>query len=247
MSIQFDGAVAADDVINCGSGASIDNIFASGGSISAWIYATGWGEGSFGRICQKQDVGGTNGWGLILDNSAASGANSQCVNFFHYWNTVSVFWESPTNSLTLNAWHHVALVYDKSSSTNDPVIYIDGVSQSITESSIPGGAVSSDAAETFYIGNRSDGTRTFDGQITELAVWNASLTQADVTLLYGSKIKGMPFQIKPTNLKGYWRLNESSDGSAFTGSSLDATGNGNTGTPSNNPTGKAETFLSYAG
>ena len=46
----FDGA---DDFVSLGDDASIQDIFDGGGTVSAWIYATGWGEGDYGRIFDK--------------------------------------------------------------------------------------------------------------------------------------------------------------------------------------------------
>jgi len=59
-ALLFDGV---DDFVNLGSDASIDNIFAGGGTVSAWIYPTGWGENGFGRILDKStSTFADNGW-----------------------------------------------------------------------------------------------------------------------------------------------------------------------------------------
>jgi hypothetical protein len=68
---------AIDDHINVGSDASLEDIFEGGGTVSAWIYPTGWGEGDFGRIFDKADSlgGNRNGWALDLDGTSSEHRN----------------------------------------------------------------------------------------------------------------------------------------------------------------------------
>ncbi|HEY4612181.1 MAG TPA: hypothetical protein VII11_04300 [Bacteroidota bacterium] len=53
--------------------------------------------------------------------------------------------------------------------------------------------------------------------------------------------------IQPSNLKAYWPLDEFAEGATVSGTNSirDLSGNGNHGTPSNSPTGRAERVLSY--
>ena len=60
----FDGV---DDYVDLGSAATVDDLFAGGGTVSAWIRPTGWGEGSYGRILDKTvDHFADGGWGFEL-------------------------------------------------------------------------------------------------------------------------------------------------------------------------------------
>lgn len=48
-------------------------------------------------------------------------------------------WCTPNNSWPVNTWVHISLTYDSALTSNDPVIYLNGVSQSITEIAKPNG------------------------------------------------------------------------------------------------------------
>lgn len=227
MSRSFDGT---DDVISCGSGTSIDNIFSGGGAIVAWIRPTGWGEGNFGRIAQKDD-GPSNGWGFLVDNSAAFGGNTECINFYHWWSTgpVVAVWETPTSSIALNAWQHVAIVYNKGSTSNDPVLYINGVSQTITETTAPAGTAVDDAASDLYIGDRADSLRCFVGQLAHIHAYKG------VTLSAGEirQLMRYPGSIR-RGLAAYWPLWGTSSPEP------DYSGNGNSGTVTGATAGTTE-------
>jgi len=162
---SFDGVTSR---IGVGSQAAIDDVFAGGGTAESWFNATSFGEGSFGRFFDK---GNGDGWSLFVDNSDAT----QALGFVHGsggmgWGQ----WNAPANSVSLNTWHHVALVYDKDSSANDPVIYIDGASVAVTRFTTPSGTMDSDAAIDLFVGNRSSIDRAFDGQLDEVRLSSVS-------------------------------------------------------------------------
>ena len=79
-----------------------------------------------------------------------------------------------------------------------------------------------------------------------MAIWRAVLTPTEIALLAKSRVKGIPLQIQPSNLKAYWPLDEFADGATASGagSIKDLSGNGNHGTPSNGPFGRPEFVLS---
>ncbi len=151
---------ATNDRIGASSAASVDNIFASGGTAEAWIYPTAWGEGSLGRVFDK---GGTAGWSFYVDN--INGTN--VLTFYHGATFGDGVWLTPNYSITLNQWQHVAVAFNKSSISNNPTIYINGQSKSLTEAQNPSGSYISDAAENVNIGNRPAEDRTFAGRIDE--------------------------------------------------------------------------------
>ncbi|MHA2274312.1 MAG: DUF2341 domain-containing protein [Candidatus Kariarchaeaceae archaeon] len=170
---NFDGV---DDYIDGGSGSSLDNIFTSGGAISAWIYPTGWGENNYGRILDKStSTGGSNGWGFYVDNDG--GSTTRTVIFQRGFTTARGVWGAITDSIGLNQWQYVVLVFDASSATNDPIIYINGSSQTINEIEAPSGVASDDSAQSLRIGN-FDITRTFDGKMDDIRI-HSTLRSAD--------------------------------------------------------------------
>ncbi|MGA2933674.1 MAG: DUF2341 domain-containing protein [Methanomicrobiales archaeon] len=158
---RYDGV---DDYIDSGSAASVDDNFAAGGTFSAWINPFTIGENSEGRVGDKSNtnVNGGGGW-------AFSTYTNNVMSFRKGFGTTHGAWRTPAGSITLNAWNYVAVTYNQGAVANDPSIYINGVSQGITEFSTPAGAAQSDAARTMRLGNIAGGTtRTFNGIIDEI-------------------------------------------------------------------------------
>ena len=175
--------------VSLGSGTTVDDIFNGGGTISAWIYPTGWGTGTFGRILDKADGNLTDlGWAWQLGNQSGNG-NTQSLHIRRDFTSTYGRWNTPTNSISLNAWQHVVLVYDDSSTANNPVMYINGVSQTITKQVNPsGGSWSTDAAQTLLIGDTSGAThRTFAGTIDEARLYKGTLTACWIQTEYNNQ------------------------------------------------------------
>lgn len=84
-----------------------------------------------------------------------------------------------------------------------------------------------------------------DFDISDAAVWNVALTPNEIEILGKSKVKGMPLQIKPSALTGYWPFDDEEDGTSFdTDTAVDRSGNGRDGTGVGG-TAQAEEVLSY--
>ncbi len=181
QALDFDGG---NDFVNAGSNGSIDNVFTGGGTVSTWINPKGWGGNNFGRIVDKaSNVSGSNGWVFRVNNS---GANLESLVFHHEFNSIgNNTWRTPANSLALNSWWHVVVVYNKDSDANEPNVYINGTAQSLTKTDTTTGTANSDAAEPLTIGNHdSTATRGFDGIIDEVRIYNRALEPHEIQRLY---------------------------------------------------------------
>ena len=92
-------------------------------------------------------------------------------------------------------------------------------------------------------------TRYFNGTISDVAVWSVAITDDEIALLAQSRMKRMPLQIQPSNLKAYLPLDDVSEGTTInTKDFIDMSGNGNNGTGSDaggESIGEAETYISY--
>jgi len=86
------------------------------------------------------------------------------------------------NKPSTGSWQHFCGTHDLSSTSNDPVLYINGVSQTITERSAPSGT-RSNTSTTFTIGRDTDGTQYWDGKGCEFAIWNRILSADEVAIL----------------------------------------------------------------
>ena len=162
LARAFDGTAS----INAGSAAAIDNVFAGGGTVDAWFFATTLGTNALGRIFDKQStifaMCGTTALQLsrYFEQNASQGG-------FGTWCT-------PVGSVSLNAWTYVAVTYDEGSDTNVPTIYVNGVARTAAASANPQGAAQSDALNAAGIGDRIvGGGRAFDGRIDEVRIAKA--------------------------------------------------------------------------
>lgn len=158
------------------------DVFSGGGTVSVWVYPTSYGGSALGRILHKGDPVNT-AWTLYLNNSSVSGG----LDFKRHFSTTAGIWRTPANSMTLNAWHHVVVVYDDSSTSNDPIIYIDGVSQTLTESTSPVGTPVSDTTFEFGIGNVPALTRSYQGKIEGVRFHRVMVNATDVSMMYGAR------------------------------------------------------------
>ena len=169
---RFDGS---NDFIDVGSGTSIDDIFSGGGTVEAWFNAAGWGEDNRGRILEKGVLNGNNfsGWSFAVDNSNVTGSILFAYGSTSFFDPLGV-WNVPANSVMLNQWTHVAVVYDRGSAANDPSIFINGTRRTAMRTNGPGGAMTSDASHNGRIGNRATGDRTFNGTLDEVRMATAA-------------------------------------------------------------------------
>lgn len=107
------------------------------------------------------------------------------------------------SSPSTNAWHAIGISYDGGSISNDPLMYVDGVSQSVTEQATPAGSANNDATQ-YQIGNRTTNlNRAFNGRLAEFAYWDVLLTANEFAAL----ARGVPaYRVRPANLKFYYPL-----------------------------------------
>ena len=242
--VLFDGV---DDLINCGSNASIDNIFASGGTVSCWIYADSYGTNDK-AYCVAKFSTSTYGWILWITNTVGA---ENSLTFNHNASVDQGSWEC-LDDMSTGSWHHIAVTYNKDDTANDPSMYLNGNKLTIDDDNNPVGTLTDDSSNDVLIGGRSTDTeRIFDGKINEVALWNVALSENEIIQLYKARLKKLPIQIQPSNLKAYWMLDDIKDGSSCDGATFyDFTGNGNNGTGDDGAndsglTGKGEEVKSY--
>lgn len=139
-------------------------------TVAAWVYPDSTAQ--YGRHFHQEGGAGFNmnmefddGWGWVVG---------------HGWSTTDGKWSIAKPST--GAWVHIGHTYDWTSTTNDPIIYQNGVSQTITERVTPAGsAVNSNTG--FWIGSEAGASQFFDGRIAELAIWNRILTADEMAAL----------------------------------------------------------------
>ena len=171
-ALLYDGI---DDGVTCGNDASLANIFDGGGTFMAWAYPRSMGQNDQGRLGDKDQwtlMQRFEGRGNILYVHAA-------------FTTTAGAWRSPIDTFAFNEWYHGALVYDSSSDQNDPMVFVNGVSQEITVKTVPEGDYVDDTESVFGIGIRfHDLQRFFDGILDEVAIYDRALSEAEVRQNY---------------------------------------------------------------
>ena len=216
--ITFD---KVDDEIDCGTN---DNILkeATAFSISAWIYPISSGENSYGRIISRDTDGDTAGMGLHLyPTDTRTGLLSYQVT-----GSTDMYVESAAGSIKFNQWNHVAVTTTGSATASNTILYINGIA-STPSATQNGVSITDNSAATTRIGNRPDGERTFDGTISEVAVYDDVLTVAEVMDLAAGD---SPLITSLDSLTSYWPLNDGTAGTSADADNVDDVYGNNNGT-----------------
>lgn len=147
---------------------------------SIWIYYTGLGGGSLGRIFEKT-VGATTSEMLYI---AAGTPNVIRFDRMGSGAPATFLMTVPTPDV----WHLLTVAYDSGSITNRPVMYIDGVAQTVSPLGSGTGTPNSNTSP-YLIGNNlsTGGTRVWAGSLDEFTIAD-TLRSADwVTTQYNSE------------------------------------------------------------
>ncbi len=165
--LDFDGV---DDLENCGSGASLDNLAAF--TAIAWIKPDTMGEGGAARIFHKASNTDTAGWLLYIDGTSS-------LRFLVDHATTDLTRISNNNAITLGAAQMVVITWDGTADRTHACLYVNGVEVTYSGGGADAvGARVDDAASLLTIGNRADGSRTFDGwiglKVIIPSVWSAA-------------------------------------------------------------------------
>jgi hypothetical protein len=180
-AVGFD-ADATDYYINIAASTELDNIWDGGGTTDTWIYPASDGESDGGRIYEKTQ------WNLLTHSQ--SGTNVKLQFYFKFTGTDGT-WDTTSAVVPINEWSHIVVAYNADNVANNPTIYINGVAYTVggglTESTTPTSVRESDAGEALQIGNNDTPSRTFDGQIYGLKIYNRALSQAEIKQNYNAQ------------------------------------------------------------
>jgi hypothetical protein len=141
------------------------------------VLRNGAGGGSAGRLF---DVGASGARTLFWNGTF------NAITFNALWQTSFGQWYAPAGSTPTGAIQSVCITYDQSSVSNDPVIYLDGVSVAVTESLTPAGLPWAETTDPFVFGNRAALDRGWDGWIGEVFVWDRLLSPSEVAEVHAN-------------------------------------------------------------
>jgi hypothetical protein len=188
-------------------------------TVEAWIKPTAFGPNHYSNSIACKHSWSLNGeQGFVLRCGGAGQLSFTFCGVDTLGNSLS--WQpivSPSNALTLNTWAHVAASFDGDSSK----LFVNGIQ---VASQYFRGTMKPNTSYPMRIGRLSDAvqtdTRSFNGQIDEVRIWNIAKPQSEI-------LAGYNRHISPTSngLVGYWNFNIAS------GTTVpDQTSSGNTGT-----------------
>lgn len=208
-SLAFTGGDT--DVVNCGSGSSLDNLTAF--TWYGWVYPTAVNQ-SNRYLFNKAD--GLIGKLLRAVTFAGSGQLNANIDRA----TAAAEFDSAAGVLSANSWQFVALTYDES---DGPRGWHGTLTGAVAEVSYDfraagSGATSADDTKDFSIGGKAGSSVSFPGRIAIAAVYNRRFTQAE---LRAHQMR--PFCATGDGCVGFWRLG----GAQGAGTQADLSGNGN--------------------
>ncbi|BAQ85334.1 hypothetical protein [uncultured Mediterranean phage uvMED] len=212
--VDFDGS---DDYIKVDADSSINNLFATGGTFTAWVNVGSAGEVS-GRVAEK---------GFIIYTSTTSGSTCK-LSIEAPFSTTNGHWTTTNHEINFGEWQHIAITYDGSSASNEAIMYFNGSSVAVTNDISPVGTISADTAD-LYIGNRSDTARSYNGSMSSFALYSTAKSAEEIYALYS---KGITYnESSESGLVGYWRMGD--DTSKAYPTIADSSSNSNDGTITN--------------
>jgi hypothetical protein len=154
-------------------------------SLEGWIYLTQ-SNGNQNIITKWGDSGAYDNqrsYALeILDGRALHFPISDAA---HQWDSAFHLLKTPNNAIPMNAWTHVAAVYDQNTGTRS--IYINGVN--ITNRTDPPITVLNGTADVSigtWLNTPTQTQEYFSGSIDELTLYGRALSAAEIQAIYNS-------------------------------------------------------------
>ena len=171
-SRSFDGT---DDVV---SNSSVANSDEATRSISFWFKTSTLAGTTIAVIV-------TDGSDLTAGNSAFNVAilnEFDALRIGYRWSTTVGTWKTPDSSIAIDTWYHVFASYNRGSTTNDPVCYLNGVLQTLTETATPVGTAKT-GVDVFRAGTNVALAEDYTGLIASIDYFNTIVSAGFVTQL----------------------------------------------------------------
>ena len=175
-------------------------------TVTAWVYMAG--NPSASQIVAGNTAESSGGWLMWMDPSY--------VVRFGVYTSSWVNGGTAANLFGASAWHQISATWDGSNFR----IYVDGA---LKAGPIAASGTMSNNAQPLDIGRFLTGVDYFNGQMSNIQVYNTSLSANDINALYLEGIGGAPLVLQ--NLVGWWPLNQNVN---------DYSGNVNNATSSSN-------------
>jgi hypothetical protein len=177
---------AGTDVVDFGVlPTALEDIFAGGGTVAAWIRVESDGGNNFGRIVDTQGATTGEGWALYVRDEGV-GDTYQIALQVGTSTGGPNNWET-TTLIPLDSWVHIAFVFDSDNVTTSPTIYINGDVDTTAVINVSGATYVSDSGNDLLIGNRDAGDRGFDGDIEIVTLYDSAKSALEIRDIYRSQ------------------------------------------------------------
>lgn len=208
-ALRFDGST---DFISCGNNSSLQITGAL--TLSSWFKSSYSGSNNQ-RIISKDD-NANRCYMTQLDGSGNA-------NFYIWSSNSGKAAVSTGTDYRDGNWHHLVGVFDPSASAAQRLaIYIDGIN--VGYGNTPETTIDNDTVD-LEIGRKQDGLLSFNGDLSNISIFNTGLSSSQVTTLFNAGTPEQDISFSPVS---WWKL---TSGSA-SGTIIDTQGNNN-GTNSN--------------
>lgn len=148
-------------------------------SFAFWLIRTGSGGNNFGQaffLANSEPQGNRK---FYFENDGPGATN---LVFFAEFSSNRGGWQFAVPDTN---WHHWAITYDATSTSNTPTVYKDGSTVSVSLKSAPSGTINTNNDNILTLGNAPGGSTDihWDGQIADFAHYNRILTAGEVSML----------------------------------------------------------------
>lgn len=188
LTVEFAGTTATD-AIGFGALPHLWNLTQR--TFSFWLYPDTYSVAGNGDVIIS--IGSASGGELIY-------LTTDKLVYIRTHTTGGV-WVTNSNVPSLGVWSHIAITYDQSSTSNDPIIYIDGTSVAVTEFTTPTGTPLNEHGSVLDIGNSSVYSSPYsgslNGKVYDPRIYNRILSAVEVNRLYQGTVEvteGLVFQ-----------------------------------------------------
>ena len=142
--------------------------------LSAWIYVDSDGENDEGRIIDGWS-GTAVGYRLFVNGESSSTVKVTFEVGYGTTNAIVV----TSSTISTGAWHRIDAIHNADKSLD---VYFDGAIATYGTDTTGVGTIGNDDAIDKYIGNNSAGTRTFDGEIDDVRIYDGTFAADDVEM-----------------------------------------------------------------
>ena len=180
QALLFDGTQSLVDVPDCAA----LRLAATDFTIAAWIFETQRNAAYQDCIVSKRGTNAADGWFLSIRGQQPDPSAGETGDLYYQVSGGQDPFCVSKVALSLNQWHHIALVYSNGTQTVQE--FIDGV-QDFTTSGLPSPSLNTTA--DLRIGGDSaaaNNAYAFHGKIAEVRIYNRGLAASEVLALYTS-------------------------------------------------------------